>query len=137
MKTSRILIVLLVGMLLLPAVSFGASWTATALMTGGAVTDNTTSTIFKIPTGSGGMTILLPTLTSSTVAIQVANSRTGTFVDFYYLAGAAAAPAKWVTTGGTGDIVVDLPEGISNWEYAKLVCGTAQAANRTFTIKGN
>jgi len=71
------------------------------------------------------MLVLIPTITSSTLACYGATTLAGTY---YPLGNAVVISA---TTGGYLDIW-----NIGGVQFIKIVCGTAQEANRTFTVWG-
>jgi hypothetical protein len=134
MKKFLSILLVLVCVVALPVVSLAGAWSTTSVLT--YTVSNVNSVGARIPTGSTAVTILVPTLESTTLRFQVAATSNGTYYDFYYLAGAAAAPALYVTGATTGAYVIDLPEDVTAWQFIRLVCGTGQTANRTFTIKG-
>jgi hypothetical protein len=128
-------VLLILGCLIaLPVVTQAAPWSVTSVLTFAVL--NTSSVGARIPTGAKSVQVIVPTLESTTLKFQVASAANGTYYDYYYLAGAAAAPALYITGAVTGGFVIDLPANVTTWQFIRLTCGTGQTANRTFTIKG-
>lgn len=78
--------------------------------------------------------VIVPTITSSTVGVQVCRDSGGTFAALAKLLPAAVGHFVPVTTAGTASIEVVF--SINFCRYIKIVCGSAQAANRTFQVRG-
>lgn len=96
-------------------------------MTVTIATDNVTSSYVALPTG--GQTkfaVIIPTITSSTVKVQVSNDASS-----WYDLGVS-------TSAGTGGVVMSIPDNvaITPFTYVRVVCGTAQAADRVFKLVG-
>uniref|UniRef100_A0A6M3JXH6 Uncharacterized protein n=1 Tax=viral metagenome TaxID=1070528 RepID=A0A6M3JXH6_9ZZZZ len=78
--------------------------------------------------------IVIPTITSSTVNVRVSENAAGTYQDLYITATSDGDDDKPITTAGTGGITWVVP--IGGFQFIKLYCGSAQAANRTFRVCG-
>lgn len=75
--------------------------------------------------------LLVPSLTSSTLKVQVSNDNS-TWQDLKD--GGGTAVLSWAA--GTGDFAVasrDMVD-IAGYRFMRVVCGTAQGADRTFTL---
>lgn len=110
-------------------------WTATVLITGGVVSDNTNSAAFSCPQGKTSFSVHVPTLTSATVTLAVSHDNTN-YYNFYYQAGAAAAPALWQVASGTHNLIYEFPAAACAWPYVRFTAGAAQTADRTFRLYG-
>jgi hypothetical protein len=132
---------LLILFLIFPSLSFGSGW-ALQLAINTAVDATTTSAVaFPDAIRSGhkivnSMVVSCGTIVAGTIAVQV-SSDGSTFYDFYYLAGAAAQPAQWITTSGTGGASFQLPKEVSAWDYIRFKTGGTQTDNVVFTVQGN
>ena len=113
----------------------GNPWTGTALITGGVVADNTTSAAVAIPKAVKYLSVYVPTITSSTVYLQVSGDGGTTYADYR----STPNGTNMILTGpaaGTGGYIFDVPGGIGAFTHLKVKCGTAQAADRTFKLFG-
>jgi len=123
---------LLVAAVVVPAIA-GNPLVRTALITGGVVADNTTSAAVSIPKGATQLAVYVPTITSSTVYLQVSGDGGTTYADYR----STPNGTNMILTGpaaGTGDLTFDVPGGIGAFTHLKVKCGTAQAADRTFQL---
>lgn len=116
------------------------AWQTTATIT--VATDNQVSAAVTLPgaTSIGGpiktLWIKVPTITSSTVYVQVAGvDNTSDFKDFYAFDNNTNV-VLGQTAAGTGGITFQVPGDVSGFTRFRIKCGTAQAANRTFVIYG-
>jgi len=88
-------------------------------------TSDTTSAEVDLEKPYEELEVYIPTLTSSTLALHVSETAGGT----YSAAGnSVTIPAS---TGGYFDIW-----HLGGNQHIKIVCGSAQAANRTFRVRG-
>lgn len=78
--------------------------------------------------------IVIPTITSSTVSVKVAEKSGGTFQDLYITATSDGDDDQPITTAGTGGITWIVP--IGGFQFIKIATGAGQAANRTFRVCG-
>jgi len=80
------------------------------------------------------MMAVLPTLTATAVAVKVAMNSGGTYYSLYTTnidgSPETVSTDENVTTGFAWDVP------IGGFQYVKLLCSNAQAANRTFYLKG-
>jgi len=109
-------------------------WVGTALVTGGVVTDNTLSAAVLLPQGITSLAIVIPTITSATVSLKV--SHDGTTYQNYLGTNNGTNQILWSTAAATGAVTALVPGNIGLWKYVKVLCGAAQAADRTFTLIG-
>jgi hypothetical protein len=105
-----------------------------SLMTGGVVTDNTHSVGIRLPRGITSLTVVCPTITSSTIAVEVSADNSTYFTHMAYNNGTNVIAA--ISAAGTAAKVVEFPGNFAAWRYVRVVAGTAQAADRTFTFYG-
>lgn len=105
-----------------------------SVLTGGVVTDNTHSAGIRLPRGLTTLTVVAPTITSSTLGVEVSadNSTYYTFKSFNNGTNVIAA----VTAAGTAAQAFEVPGNFAAWRYVRVVAGTAQAADRTFYFYG-
>jgi len=114
------------------------AWTdgvETSTVTGGVVTDNQTGSAVSIPRGAEGVSVYVPTITSSTVSLKVSHDGGTTYDDLFcmnnntniVLASSAA---------GTGGMYLQFgPDcNIGFYNKLKVYCGSAQAADRAFKV---
>lgn len=124
----------LILVLLAPAVLHADyTWTASGTVTGGIVADNTTTTI-TIPPEVGPITYLIvPTLTSSAIAIS--GSVDGT--NYYTIASnySATALIDFTYAATTGGKMLKMPD-LRPFRKLKITCGAGQASDRAFTLVG-
>jgi len=131
------LLLLVFAMLCLVAAPAGA-WNdgvETATITVATSPDNVTSTAVTIPRGAEGVSIYVPTITSSTVSLKVSHDGGTTYDDLFcmnnntnlVLASSAA---------GTGGMYLQFPAdcGIGFYNRLKVFCGSAQGADRAFKV---
>ncbi len=71
------------------------------------------------------MQIIIPTIDSGTVSLQVAMTTGGTF----YTLGSSQT-----TASGTGNYATELKVG--GYRFVKIVCSATQTAARTFYVRG-
>jgi hypothetical protein len=113
--------------------SAGNPYVATALVTGGVVADNTTSAAVPIPKAAKNLSVLVPTITSSTVYLLVSGDGGTTYAEYR----STPNGTNMILTGpaaGTTTHTFDVPGGIGGFTHLKVRCGTAQAADRTFKL---
>ena len=127
---------LILSLLLLGLMAGSASayptWTGTSLLA--YATDNNTSATVTLPRDcKGEISMILPTIESSTVAVHVSYDGT-TFYALHYNAGAAAAPAAWLVGAGSGALAIEIPSAALNYPYLRFEFGTGQTANRTMRV---
>jgi len=111
----------------------GNPYVVSALMTGGVVADNTTSVAVAIPKAATKLAVYVPTITSSTVFLQVSGDGGTTYADYR----STPNGTNMILTGpaaGTGGLIFDVPGGIGAFTHLKVKCGTEQAADRTFKL---
>lgn len=116
-----------------PGARAGNPYVVSALITGGVVTDNTTSAAVAIPKGATKIAVYVPTITSSTVYLQVSGDGGTTYAEYR----STPNGTNMILTGpaaGTGGYTFDVPGGIGAFTHLKVKCGTAQAADRTFQL---
>ena len=77
--------------------------------------------------------IVIPTITSAQVSVQVAEKTGGTYQDVYVTEGDGSS-AQLKSDLGTGAITWVTP--IGGFQYIKIKTSAAQAANRTFRVCG-
>lgn len=131
---------LLVALLALAVMVGGAAFAGepdfvqTSLMTGGAVTDNTHSVGVRLPRGITSLTVIAPTITSATLALEVSADNSTYYTLLSYNNGTNIIAAT--TAAGTTAKVFEVPGNFGAWRYVRVVAGAAQAADRTFTFYG-
>lgn len=107
-------------------------WTGSATVT--VATDNNTSSAISPPRDCKiSASVVIPTVTSGTVAVHVSTDGT-TYYAYYYLAGAAAAPAAFATSSGTHNYATNLPSGVLDYKYLRFETSAEQEADRTLTF---
>ena len=79
--------------------------------------------------------VVIPTITSATVSVQVAEATGGTFQVYNALGITATGHFLPATTAGVGGITTTFPLG-GGFRFIKVATGAAQAANRTFRVRG-
>jgi hypothetical protein len=117
---------------IVPAIA-GNPYVATALVTGGVVADNTTSAAVPIPKAAKNLSVLVPTITSSTVYLLVSGDGGTTYAEYR----STPNGTNMILTGpaaGTTTHTFDVPGGIGGFTHLKVKCGTAQAGDRTFQL---
>jgi hypothetical protein len=127
-----LLAALLAACFVVPAQA-GNPYVATALITGGVVADNTTSTVVKIPKSAKNLSVFIPTITSSTVYLLVSGDDGTTYAEYR----STPNGTNMILTGpaaGTTSHTFDVPGGIGGFTHLKVKCGTEQAADRTFKL---
>ncbi len=87
--------------------------------------NGTTSSEVDLENNCDFMQIIIPTITSGTVSIQVSDVTGGTFV---------ALGNSQTTVAGTGAYATTFKLG--GYQYIKVVTGAAQGAARTFSVRG-
>ena len=80
------------------------------------------------------LTILIPTLTSSTITIHVSNESGGTFYPVYVPDADATGDFAHATSAATTSHAVTFR--IGGTQYIKIAAGSAQAADRSFKVRG-
>ena len=80
------------------------------------------------------LTVIIPTIESSTVTVHVAQKSGGTFQALHEFDDDATGSFAHATTAGTGGITVAFR--IPHMQYVKIALGTGQTANRDFIIQG-
>lgn len=98
-----------------------------------AVITIATSTTVSAAVSLEGVTILgiitPAALTGTALTFQVSDAVAGTYVQLYDSTGAAVS----VTVAASRAFYLD-PAIFAAWRFVKFVSGTAEAANRTFTV---
>ena len=80
------------------------------------------------------LTVLVPTITSSTVTVRVSDRSGGTFYPLYRLDDDATGDFVDATTAAvTSKAVIFRIGGV---QFIKIACGSAQAADRSFLVRG-
>lgn len=134
MPMKKLLLVLAILGILVPGVSYAwPTWTGTATFV--VATDNNTSTAVSIPRGIKRVGVIVPTITTGTLAVHVSQDGV-TYYAYQYLTGASTPPVAFVTTSGTHSIAMDLPSGISVYKYLRFEASAQQTANVTITVLG-
>ena len=126
---------LLIAVILLfhASLSFAAAgWTGTATIP--FATDNVLSPAVELPGTIKELAIVIPTITSSTVFLKV--SHDGVTYQNLYAMNNGTNQILWATAAATGGYTALIPGNIGLWRYVKVGCGSAQAADRTFTLVG-
>jgi len=81
------------------------------------------------------LTVLVPTITSSTITIHVAKSSGDTYHPIYKLKQEAVADTAQITTAETTSKAVTF--NIGGVRYVKVSCGSAQqTTDKTFYVQG-
>ena len=88
-------------------------------------TDDTTSDEVNLKVNCEFMQVILPTLTSCVVSVQVSDVSGGTF---------AALGSSQTTGTTTGDYSTTFKLG--GYQYIKIVTSAAQGANRSIKVRG-
>jgi len=114
------------------------AWTdgvETATITVATSPDNVTSTAVTIPRGAEGVSVYVPTITSSTISLKVSHDGGTTYDDLFcmnnntniVLASSAA---------GTGGMYLQFPPdcNIGFYNKLKVFCGSAQGDDRSFKV---
>lgn len=136
---------LTLAMLALAGSAFAVGpWRATAVITGGVVTDNTSSAAVQLPTAASiygkqvkTLWVKVPaSMTSSTFYVTVAGPDAPTTFKPFYAYNNGTNIINGVTAGSTGDFIFQVPGDVSAFTAVKVTCGTGQAANHTFVIYG-
>ncbi len=131
----KLLIVLALVVLSCSTAFAWPTWTGTAVLT--QATDNNTTAAVSVPRDcKSNVSLHLPTIDSSTVAVHVSEDGT-TYLPLWYNDGAAAAPAAWLIGAGTGGFAFEIPRTALTYKYMRFEFGTAQTANRTLTVTCN
>jgi hypothetical protein len=133
MKRITLLLLVLVAFVFAIPCSADYTWSVSGTMTGGVVADNTTLTL-AIPPEVGEISYLLvPTITSATIAIS--GSIDGT--NFFTIASnySATALIDFTYAATTGGKALKMPD-LRPYRYLKITSGAAQAADRAFTLVG-
>lgn len=78
--------------------------------------------------------VVIPTITSSTVAVHVAEKSGGTYYPLYLTSTADGDDDPVVASASTGGITWVVPLG--GFQFIKIATGSAQLANRTFRVCG-
>jgi hypothetical protein len=131
------LLLLAFAMLCLVAAPVGA-WTdgvETATITVATSPDNVTSTAVTIPRGAEGVSVYVPTITSSTVSLKVSHDG-GTTYDDLFCEENGTNTILWSSAAGTGGMYLQAPVNcnIGFYNRLKVFCGSAQAADRAFKV---
>lgn len=80
------------------------------------------------------LTVLVPTITSSTVTVHVSDKSGGTFYPIYKHKQEAVADTAQVTTAETTSKSITFR--IGGVQFIKIACGTGQGTDRTFLVRG-
>jgi hypothetical protein len=78
--------------------------------------------------------IRIPTLTSSSISLQVAEASGGTFNDLYMTIPTTGKPIQIKTDKATTAHIVQMPLG--GFQYIKIAASDAQGDDRTFNLCG-
>jgi len=78
--------------------------------------------------------VLVPTITSSTVGVNVSEAASGTYYPLYILDDDATGDFLSASTAGTATKA--LLFRIGGVQFIKITCGSGQAADRTFRVRG-
>ena len=128
-----LLAALFAALLLSPSLA-GHPGVLTATITGGGTSsDNTTSSVVKIPAKATNASVYVPTLTSSTVYLMVSGDGGTTYAEYR----STPNGTNMILTGpaaGTTAHTFDVPGGVGGFTHLKIKCGTEQAADRTFKV---
>ncbi len=133
-KYAILFLALLLAVVCSAPANAGNPWSTTAVLTGGVVTDNTHSAAVTLPKNVTRIGIVVPTLTSAAVNLEVSND--GTTYYNLYCQDNGTNSILWSTAASTGVYAVVVPCEMYLWKYLKVETGAAQAADRTFTIYG-
>jgi phosphoserine aminotransferase len=130
----RFILILAILGLLVPGISYAwPTWTGTSVFV--VATDNNTSTGVSIPRGIKRVGVIVPTITTGTLALHVSNDGV-TYYAYQYITGASTPPVAFVTTSGTHNIAMDLPSGVTAFKYLRFEASAQQTANVTITVFG-
>lgn len=126
-------LLLLLFVLAVPSFAFD-TYRQSAVLTGGAVADNTTVTFTLRQGVPKTMYLYVPTIDSAAIALgcSVDGTNFGTMATNY----SATALIDFTYAATTGGKVLKLPN-ISPCRLLKITAGAAQASNRTFVLFGN
>ena len=80
------------------------------------------------------LTVICPALTSATVNIHISDNPSGTFAPLHALDDDATGSFLHASTAGVGAMAFVFR--IGGVQHIKVVAGAAQAANRTFKVRG-
>ena len=78
--------------------------------------------------------VIVPTITSSTIGVNVAKDSGGTFYPLYILDDDATGSFLSATSAGTATLAVIFH--IGGIRFIKITAGSAQAADRDFLVRG-
>mgnify|MGYP001617015044 CR=1 FL=1 len=107
------------------------SWKSAVLT---IATDTQNSAAVDLGRGFENLQVIIPTIDSSVVNIKVADTLAGTYNLLNHTGINAAGHFLPGTTAGVGGITALFKLG--GFQFIKVYCGTAQTANRTFTVRG-
>ena len=95
-------------------------------------TDDDLTPAIDLGTSYDELIVYVPTITSSTVAIHVAQTLAGTYSPLY-LCNVDGTEEAVLSGAGTGNFYWKIPFG---FQFLKIATAAGQAANRTFKVKG-
>ena len=98
------------------------------------LTDSQNSAAVDLKRGFENLQVIIPTITSSVINIKVADTSGGTYNLLNHTGLNATGHFLPGTTAGTGGITALFKLG--GFQFIKIYAGTAQGANRTFTVRG-
>jgi len=78
--------------------------------------------------------IRIPTLTSSSISLMVSEASGGTFYDLYTTDPADGSNTQVITAKATTAHIIQMPLG--GYQFIKIKASDAQAADRTFAVRG-
>lgn len=80
------------------------------------------------------LTVILPSLDSSTVTVHISKEHGGTFVPVHYFDSDETGSFAHATSATTGSIAVTFR--IGGVQYVKIAFGTGQSADETIWVRG-
>lgn len=107
----------------------GNPYVVTAIVPNGG----TDSGVVEIPKAVTRLAVYVPTITSSTVYLRVSGDGGTTYAEYR----STPNGTNMILTGpaaGTASHTFDVPGGIGGFTHLKVICGSAQAAARSFVL---
>lgn len=139
MRKSLLIALLLLG---IASIALAAPWTATSLLTGGVVTDNTASAAVALP-GTSALTKGIETLSvyipecATASNVQVYGSRDGTnFYPIHSFNNGTNLVPQLSASDNTAKTMTIQGVDFRAFTHVKVKVDTANTADRTFTFMG-
>ena len=96
--------------------------------------DDTLSTEVNLLRDYEFLTVLIPTIDSSTVTVHISETAAGTYYPLYVMDGNATG--DFVHTTGAETTSKAITFRIGGARYIKIKCGSTQTSDRTFRVRG-